>query len=184
MIIIFGGSFNPPHIAHRIIAEFAYDEFQPENFFVIPAFSPPHKKEEFIENFDIRFSWCKKVFYENYFNVSDLEARLPVPSYTINTVEYLSRTYNNINLLIGEDSLKNFKKWHRWNDIVKKVELIVYPRYCDNSGFKNSNLNFKKLESPILEISSSYIRERVKNQKTIKGLVDDKILEEVIRSYT
>jgi len=184
MLILFGGSFNPPHIGHRIIAEIAYDEFKPDRFLIVPAGNPPHKSINFIANFDKRYSWCEKVFSENYFEVSDIENNLPSPSFTIRTVEYFSNFDKNIFLLIGEDSFKSFHKWYKWEELLKKVKLIVYPRYF---GEKSSGLDDSeviKLQSPIIEISSTDIRQRIKKRKTIKGMVDDKILKEVLKEYS
>jgi len=184
MLMLFGGSFNPPHIGHRIIAEIAYDEFKPNRFLIVPSKNPPHKSIDFIANFDKRFSWCERVFFEHYFEVSDIESKLPSPSYTIRTIEYLTNFDKNIYLLIGEDSFKNFHKWYKWEEILKKVKLVVYPRYFEEKDSYSVDFEYVKLESPIVEISSTDIRQRIKKKKTVKGLIDDKIIGEVLKEYS
>jgi len=184
MVILFGGSFNPPHVGHRIVAELAYDEMKPEEFFIIPSPNPPHKITTFLVDFDKRYSWCKRVFWEEYFTVSDIEAKLPEPSYTVNTLSYFSNYYSDIWLLIGEDSLYDFKKWYKWQEILSLACLLVYTRYFDEKGFKSSDIKFVRLDCPIIDISSSYIRERIERHKTVKGFIDDSILKEVVAEYS
>jgi nicotinate-nucleotide adenylyltransferase len=184
MLILFGGSFNPPHIGHKIIAEIAYDEFKPEKFIIMPSPTPPHKTIEHIADYTKRYLWCKDVFNDNYFEVSNLEAILTKPSYTVKTIEYLFHYYKVIYLLIGEDSLINFKKWYKWEDILKKAKLIVYPRYFTEKKNYVDNVEHIMLQSPIIDISSTLIRERIKNGKTVKGMVDDKIIDEVKSFYS
>ncbi|KLO25026.1 MULTISPECIES: nicotinate (nicotinamide) nucleotide adenylyltransferase [unclassified Marinitoga] len=185
MIVIFGGSYNPPHIGHRIIAEYAYDYLKPDKFLIIPAVIPPHKlKNNDIADFKIRFSWCKKTFPQKRFIISNIEEILPKPSYTYQTVTYLKEKYNGeIFLLIGEDSLVNFHTWYKWKDLLKEVTLVVYKRYSEKLKFDNYNLPHIFLNSPLIEISSTEIRDRIKKDLSIYGMVDDKISNEVINYY-
>ena len=183
MIILFGGRFNPPHVGHRIVAESAYDEMKPEEFFILPTPNPPHKSATQLVSFDKRYHWCKRVFWGSYFTVSDIEAKLPVPSYTFQTLQFFSNYYSDIWLLIGEDSLRDFKKWYKWEEILKLARLLVYPRYFDEIGFKSSKLEFVRLYCPIIDISSSYVRDRIEKGKTVKGYVDDSIVEDVVATY-
>ncbi|MDN5341851.1 nicotinate (nicotinamide) nucleotide adenylyltransferase [Oceanotoga sp. DSM 15011] len=183
MIIIFGGSFNPPHIAHKIIAEFAYDKFKPDKFLILPASIPPHKESNSIASFQKRFDMCKKTFKSKYFEVSDLENKLKKPSYTVRTLDYLKDFDTNLNLLIGEDSYMNFDKWFEYEKILSFSKLIVYPRFFDRRGFKHKNFEHIELSSPIIDISSSMIRKRIKEKKSIKGLISDDIYNITINTY-
>jgi nicotinate-nucleotide adenylyltransferase len=185
MIVVFGGSFNPPHIGHRIIAEYAYDYLKPKQFLIIPAVLPPHKLEEKnIANFDIRKKWCEITFPKERFTVSDIENLLPKPSYTYQTVLKLKEMYNDdIYLLIGEDSLINFHTWFKWKELLKEVTLVVYKRYSEKLKFDNYNLSHIFLNSPLIEISSSEIRDRIKKGQSIYGMVNDSIVNEIKNTY-
>lgn len=180
MIIFFGGSFNPPHIGHKIIANIAYDEFKPDRFIVSAAPNPPHKKKIDIVDTQKRIFFCKKTF-DDSFEISDIEKSLSEPSYTLKTLEYLKKYDNNIFLLIGEDSLFNFNKWYKYEDILKISKLLVYPRL----GYSTKNIIIPhiRLKAPIIEISSTDIRNRIKNKKTIKGMVEESIEEEIKNVY-
>ncbi|BBE31865.1 putative nicotinate-nucleotide adenylyltransferase [Tepiditoga spiralis] len=180
MIVLFGGTFNPPHIAHKIIAEVAYDELKPSRFLIIPASVPPHKTNNFIVDFNIRYNWLKKVF-SSKFEISNIENKLPKPSYSFQTIEYFSKK-DKVILLIGEDSLLNFKKWYKWEEILKKCTLAVYPRFFKNKI--NTDIPYIKINSPLIDISSTTIRNRITQKKTINGMVEDKIKDEIIKVYT
>jgi nicotinate-nucleotide adenylyltransferase len=180
MIIFFGGSFNPPHIGHKIIANIAYDEFKPDKFIISATPKPPHKKNLDIVDTQKRKFFCKKTFADS-FEISDIEEKLSEPSYTLKTLKYLKKLDDDILLLIGEDSLFNFKKWYKYEDILKISKLLVYPRL----GFDtNNNITHIKLKAPIIEISSTEIRERVKKHKTIKGMVVESLEEDIKKIYT
>jgi nicotinate-nucleotide adenylyltransferase len=99
----------------------------------------------------------------------------------LKTLKYLKKLDDDILLLIGEDSLFNFKKWYKYEDILKISKLLVYPRL----GFDtNNNITHIKLKAPIIEISSTEIRERVKKHKTIKGMVVESLEEDIKKIYT
>ncbi|WP_129407878.1 nicotinate (nicotinamide) nucleotide adenylyltransferase [Marinitoga lauensis] len=185
MIVIFGGSFNPPHIGHRIIAEYAYDYLKPSKFLIMPAVIPPHKLDgNNIADYERRFKWCEKVFPTERFVVSDIEKNLPTPSYTYQTVKYIKKMYNeNIYLLIGEDSLINFHTWYKWKELLDEITLVVYKRYSEKLKFENYNLPHIFLNSPLIEISSTEIRNRIKKNLSIYGMVDDEIVDEIKEYY-
>lgn len=180
MIIFFGGSFNPPHIGHKIIANIAYDDFKPDRFIISATPKPPHKKNLDIVDTQKRKIFCEKTFTDS-FEISDIEEKLSEPSYTLKTLEYLKKYDDEILLLIGEDSLFNFKKWYKYEDILKISKLLVYPRLGFNT---NNNIPHIKLKAPIIEISSTEIRERVKKHKTIKGMVIESLEEDIKKIYT
>jgi nicotinate-nucleotide adenylyltransferase len=185
MIVLYGGSFNPPHIGHRIIAEYAYDYLKPNKFLIIPAVIPPHKLEEKnIANFELRKKWCEITFPKERFIVSDIENDLPKPSYTYQTVLKLKELYNDdIYLLIGEDSLINFHTWYKWKQLMNEVILVVYKRYSERLKFENYKLPHIFLDSPLIEISSTDIRNRVKKGLSIYGMVSDDLVQEIKNTY-
>ncbi|AEX84698.1 nicotinate/nicotinamide nucleotide adenylyltransferase [Marinitoga piezophila KA3] len=185
MIVIFGGTFNPPHIGHRIIAEYAYDYLKPDKFLIIPAYTPPHKLENSdIANYDKRIEWCKNTFPSERFEISRIEEKLDKPSYTLQTVKFLKEKYNDeIYLLIGEDSLISFHTWYKWKELLKNVTLVVYKRFSEKLKFENYNIEHIFLDSPIIEISSTNIRERIRKKLSIYGMVSDSIVDDILKTF-
>lgn len=181
MTILFGGAFNPPHVAHKIICEIAHDEYKPENFIIIPTPNPPHKTLNNNISFDVRVKWCLSSF-NSKFTISDIEKNMKKPSYTLNTIKYFYKNYSDIHLLIGEDMLNTFDKWYKWKEILSKCKLIVFPRFTEK---KTKNLvEHIKLDAPIIDISSTLIRQRISNRKTIKYLVEETIIDDVIKHFS
>ncbi|MGM0639949.1 MAG: nicotinate (nicotinamide) nucleotide adenylyltransferase [Thermotogota bacterium] len=180
MIIFFGGSFNPPHIGHKIIANIVYDEHKPNRFIISATPKPPHKRNFNLIDNQLRKEFCKQTF-GNKFEITNIEDELPKPSYTLQTLEYLKNIDNDLFLLIGEDSLYNFKKWYEYKKILEISSLLVYPR----NGFRTTknDIIHTKIDAPIIEISSTYIRERVKKEKTIEGMVEKDIEEKIKQTY-
>jgi nicotinate-nucleotide adenylyltransferase len=183
MTVVFGGAFNPPHIGHRVVAETAYELLKPDNFLIVPTFISPHKESSNIAAYEKRMEWCKKTFPRERFFVSDIESTLDGRSYTYNTVNKLLLSYSDLYLLIGEDSFLSFNSWYMADELYKLCKLVVYPRYFDERGFSGCNRQFIKLESPIIEISSSSIRKSLSLGRNVYGMVDDAIYNEIKVNY-
>ena len=183
MTVVFGGAFNPPHVGHRIVAEAAYDLLKPEKFLIIPTFISPHKMGSDIAAYDKRMEWCRKTFPFERFYVSDIESTLDGRSYTYNTVTKLLLSYSDVYLLIGEDSFLSFNRWYMAEELYKLCKLVVYPRFFDERGFLGSTRQFIKLQSPIIDISSSIIRKSLSLGLNVYGMVDDAIYNEIKVNY-
>lgn len=191
-IVIFGGSFNPPHNGHIIIAQLVRELFKYSDMHIIPNSTPPHKKVEV--SFSKRFLMTKKTFEKiNNIVVSDIENKLGGISYAINTIKYYENQYNKIFYLVGEDSLLSIDKWYKYEEILKRVTLIVYPRYRTKIKDKYEQIentikylphSIYLLDLPLIEISSSLIRQRVKEGKSIYGFVPDSIIDIVKEVYS
>jgi len=105
----------------------------------------------------------------------DYEFRLPKPSYTWNTLQHLSKDYPDYTfiLLIGGDNWAHFQRWRHWKDILRHYEVVVYPR-DEYPG---------TIDVPLLDVSSTEIRRRVKNGESISGLVPECIINDVEKNY-
>lgn len=190
--VIFGGSFNPPHVGHQIILSYAMDLFEAD-FFILPTKQPPHKDIEV--NFQKRFRWSEISFMDfqgpNIF-LWDLENHIDGVNYAIRNVEEFIPYYDRIIFLVGEDALGNIEKWYQYQKLFEYAYFAVYPRTKDRSLYKRGkevlgNLYSKVLELhdfPIVEISSTDIRRRVLENKSVIGMVDIRIIEDVIESFT
>ncbi|MCF7876955.1 MAG: nicotinate-nucleotide adenylyltransferase [Candidatus Omnitrophica bacterium] len=171
---ILGGTFNPPHIGHLILAQEMLDELKLDKIFFIPANNPPHKKGNQLEPRK-RFLMTKLAAAGNpKFKVLDLELKRKGKSYTFDTIAELKNKYpeDKLYLIIGSDLAKNFKKWKNPEKIKKMVNVIVAKRR--GSPFQG-NKSFKRVDIIQVELSSSQIRERIKEKKTIKYLVPKEV---------
>ncbi len=188
-ICIFGGSFNPPHLGHVLISMFVKEQFAFERFVIIPSFIPPHKENEKIATFEKRFEWLNRIFED----VSDIERRLGGKSYTLKTLRYIKDETpdSKLYLLIGEDSFHNLPTWYEYEKIFDLSDIIVYPRFCEKNYMNDLKITLKKywqriifLDTPLIQISSTLIRERVKEGKDVSHMLPASILEDVINTYT
>ncbi len=190
---IFGGTFNPPHYGHLIVAEFIREEARLDKIIFIPCSIPPHKQnDEYLSQIaspEHRFEMVRLAINGNkFFEVSDIEIKRGGVSYTIDTVNYFASNFpeEKFYLLIGADQFAEFHTWKKPEEIVKKVNLIVFNR----PGFVIPQTEFSKFATfitiPNIEISASTIRKRIKLGKSIKYLVPPAVEEYILtnRLYT
>ncbi|HMQ68091.1 MAG TPA: nicotinate-nucleotide adenylyltransferase [Ignavibacteria bacterium] len=184
---IFGGTFNPPHIAHSILAENICEQLELDKIIFIPSGNPPLKNSIPAKQ---RMEMAQLAFSDNpHFEISDIETKdLDVRSYTVNTLKKLSEKYRNdhvkLFLLIGADNYLNLNKWKDPGTLFDYSEVVVLNRpdfelEDHSSEFKDK---VKFIDTPFLEISSSMIREKVLNGLSVKYLLDKKVEEYVIRN--
>jgi nicotinate-nucleotide adenylyltransferase len=173
---IFGGSFDPPHTGHLIVAEWMRDAFGLDRILWIPAARSPHKLTQKPADDDLRLMMVRAAVENNpYFQVSDLELRRGGLSYTLDTLEHLSEEYpdDRFSLILGSDSLKNFDRWHRPEQILKLADLLVFRRpgsiSPDVPSYVAKRLSYS--DAPLLEISATEIRRRCADGGSIRYLV-------------
>jgi len=179
---IFGGSFDPPHIGHLIIAELAREQLLLDEVVFVPAFVPPHKMGRYASTALDRLRMTKLAARGNTsFHVSDTEIRRKGVSYTVDTVNAFKRRHRTAKLflIVGGDSLSQFWSWKSPGDILSNASLAVYGR----PGYENRKAGhpaarIHHLQGPLLQISSTEIRRRIAGGKSIRYLVT-----EPIRSY-
>ncbi|MDB5103590.1 MAG: nicotinic acid mononucleotide adenylyltransferase [Fibrobacteres bacterium] len=128
---IFGGSFDPPHEGHRHVARSASDTLRLDRVFWVPAQDPPHKSRPGTP-FEKRVAMVRLATADMpRHSVSEIEARLPVPSYSLNTILAMKAEHgpeHQWHFLIGADNWAIFPTWHRWEEVLKEATLVVYPR--------------------------------------------------------
>ncbi len=181
---IFGGTFNPIHMGHTLIAQSAREKIGLQKVIFIPSARPPHKTE-FLE-YTHRFEMTRlAVKGEHGFEVSDIEARLDGLSYTVNTLERFKSDFgiSELYLIIGADSLLDFPRWHRPDRIVEIAKLLVYPRPgVDIQKAEKRFLDHATiLDYPVLDISASWLRDQVRQEKSIRHWVSMEV-EDYIRT--
>jgi len=186
---ILGGTFNPIHIGHLIIAEEACVELGLEKVFFVLNKIPPHKDVKEVITFEDRFNMLSLALEDNLkFVPSDLEIYLPSPSYTVNTIEKLKEIYTEVKFffICGADAVFEYQ-WYRFTDILAKIEKLVIHKRKNYSkkdveklfsqNYPSFNNKWVFLESLNIEISASKLRERLKKGVSLKYLLPDKVLD-------
>lgn len=177
---IFGGAFNPPHMAHLVVAEVVRDQFGLEEIWWIPSFEPPHKSDEDLAPPHHRLEMTRRATQDHpVFQVSDMEIQRDGVSYTIDTIRALQENYpdKDFALVIGSDSLRDFSSWRNPEEIAERVPLIVYKR----PGAVLSALapHFARrvhfADAPLLEISGTEIRARRRQGRSVRYLVPEAV---------
>lgn len=179
---LFFGSFNPVHCGHMIIAGYM-SEFTDldQVWFIVSPHNPLKLKNTLLQDYH-RMTLVKIAIGDNRkLKASDIEFKLPRPSYTINTLAHLFEKFpdNTFALILGSDNLESFKKWKNYEQILDQVELYVYPRKDIEGGELLNHLKVKIIHAPLMELSSSFIRESIKNKKDIRYMLPEKVWEYV-----
>lgn len=182
---IMGGTFNPVHNAHLLIAELAREEFKLDRIIFMTGGNPPHKEGAISPQH--RFNMTHIAIEGNeHFIDDDFEINRSEKSYTVNTLEYLKEKYPNDELffIIGEDSLEDLPKWYEPEKILEMCSLLVFPRKSHETLLGTLNEMQAKygdkifpISAPIIEMSSTDIRNRIGDSKTVKYMVPDKVLD-------
>lgn len=175
---LFFGSFNPLHNGHLQIAQKSLEYHLDKIWFVVSPLNPLKNESGLIPAED-RLIMAKQAL-EKYpdFEVCDIEFNMPRPSYTINTLEALHSQYPELNfvLIIGSDSLDQFHLWKDFNRILQNYHIIVYPRKPDYTIPKSYQLfNIAVIKSALLPISSTQIREMIRNKQDFSALVPSEV---------
>ncbi len=178
-IVIFGGTFDPIHVGHLIIAEQARSQFSLDEILFLPAGDPPHKQRRKVTSAEIRLEMTQEATRDNSgFNVSSREIKRDTPSFTAKTLDELIREGYFVSLIMGADSLAEIFTWRRPEFILKNARLLVAPRPGYNIEAMRTHKKYQqfspeiaKIDCVFMDISSSLIRRRVKNDRTIRYLV-------------
>ena len=182
---LYFGSFNPVHIGHLIIANhIANNNLIDQLWFVVSPQNPLKSKTQILNKYHRKYLIDIAIEGEKKLRSSTIEFSLPIPSYTIDTLTYLKDKYPKFifSIILGSDSLQNINKWKSYELLLEKYQLLVYER----PGFKSENIlrkNIIVLKAPLLDISSSRIREMIKKGDSIKFLVPDVVKEEIERNH-
>ena len=174
---IYSGSFNPIHHGHVMLANYLV-EFSDldELWFVVTPQNPLKKKEDLLDD-DERLKMVQLALGDDpRFHVSDIEMHLPTPSYTINTLTSLSEQNPDTEFVFicGMDSLQNMKNWREYQKILDNYELLVFPREGYDGGELVDYPSVNILKTPIVEISSTFIRKCVKEGRDVRHFMPEK----------
>lgn len=179
---LFFGSFNPLHIGHLIIAEYTTNSFVNEVWFIISPQNPFKKSSDLLPA-QMRFLLVKAATKNNSkFKCSAIELNMPVPSYTIDTLQVIQKEYpkDEFYLIMGYDNFLDFENWKSGKQILKEFKILVYNRDEKVDDYKQRHPNVTIMNGPLINISSTEIRRLISQNKSIHYLVPDEVLQEII----
>lgn len=178
---LFFGSFNPIHNGHLIIASYFVASTDLSQVWFVVSPQNPFKKNATLLSEHHRLHMIKSAIEgEKNLRASNVEFKLPKPSYTIDTLIYLKEKYpgHEFSVLLGSDGFQNLNKWKNYEIIVKNYPIYIFNRH----GFAVKNTfgaSVQILNAPLLDISSTLVRDLVKSGKSIRYFVPDIVKEEI-----
>lgn len=178
---LYFGSFNPIHIGHLIIANHMVEHSDlDEVWFVVSPHNPFKVKKSLLNNHH-RLAMVEFAI-EDYpkFKVTDIEFKLPQPSFTINTLAHITEKFPNhqFSIIMGEDNLSGFHKWKNYEQILQNHLIYIYPRLKlidKKEDLIINHPNIKLIDAPIIQISATNIRNWIKNKKNVRTLLPKKV---------
>lgn len=184
---ILGGSFDPPHFAHLLIAEQAREQLGLDKVLFIPAFIPPHKQSEAGAKPSERFRMVQLAIRGNrHFETSRIELNRKGISYTVDTLNGLKQKQPEAEffIIVGSDNLTDFRDWKSPQEILEKATLAVYerPGFEIERAIQVSQIHPVKLLGERIDISSSTVRRRVKEGKSIRYLVPEAVRKFILKN--
>jgi len=182
---IYFGSFNPIHFGHLLIASFVANHTDVQQVWLMVSPQNPFKNTHGLLNEYQRLHLVNLAIEQDDVQIksSDIEFKLPKPSFTIDTLIYLEEKYlqHQFVLIMGSDSFQNIHRWKNPDVLLQKYELIIYQR----PGYivkENQAPNIKVLKAPLLDISATAIRKNIKEGKSIRYMLPEKVREEIEKS--
>jgi nicotinate-nucleotide adenylyltransferase len=186
---LYFGTFNPIHVGHLIIANhFVTHSDLAEVWFVVSPQNPFKEKASLLEDYH-RLALVKRAVEDNpKLKASNIEFDLPKPSYTVFTLQILREKFpeNQFCLIMGEDNLRTLHKWKNYEYILENFEIYVYPRLRDPAEDHNQSNTFgdrKNVhvshDAPLMNLTSTYIREAIKNKRDFRYLLTEPVYKYV-----
>ncbi|WP_425538291.1 nicotinate-nucleotide adenylyltransferase [Microaceticoccus formicicus] len=185
---VFGGTFDPIHNGHLIMASFIHDEMKLDKILFLPSENPPHKTNKKITDEKIRAEMVDTAIKnDSRFDLSLIEHGGSEPDYTYNTMSKLcaANPQNEYYFIIGGDSLRSIESWYRFEELMQLIQFIVIDRISRDEKplvdlvekFKTWSKGIHYLNMPLIELSSTLIRTRVKEHKSIAYMTPNEVIE-------
>jgi len=181
---LYFGTFNPIHIGHLVIANHVAEYSSVEQVWMVVTPHNPHKKKSTLLD---DYHRLQMVFLatEDYPKIkpSDVEFKLQQPNYTVHTLAHLQEKFpqHEFSLIMGEDNLNSLHKWKNYEVILQNHDIYVYPRLATeslNAEFVNHE-KIHKIDAPVMELSSTFIREAIRTGKNVRPMLPHKVWEYV-----
>lgn len=179
---LFGGTFNPPHNGHLLIAQEAFTQLHLDEVWWMPSSSPPHKEKDMEVSDEERIEMVRKAIGNNeHFSLSLLEFERSGPSYTIDTIRLLKEKYPQatFTFIMGGDMVHSLSSWHKIDELKNLIDFAGVGRrgYAVDQHWERYQV--KHVEVPIIEISSSFIRNRSRAGQNIRYYVSDRVWKHI-----
>jgi nicotinate-nucleotide adenylyltransferase len=189
---LYFGTFNPIHIGHLVIANFMAHHTQlDEVWIVVTPHNPLKKRSELLPD-QHRLQMVRLAILDNpSLQVSDVEFELPQPNYTWNTLTHLHNLHPDVefSLIMGEDNLRTINQWFNHEQILENYTIYVYPRAITESeqtlsiDKTNVHQNVVVCDAPMIRISSTFLRQSIQNQKDVRYLIPDTVINYISNNY-
>jgi nicotinate-nucleotide adenylyltransferase len=177
---LFFGSFNPIHIGHMALANYVVEYAEIDQlWFIVSPHNPLKLKANLLDDYQRLEMVHRAVGNDPRFRVNDIEFRLPKPSYTIDTLTYLSEKHPKHQFfpIVGGDNLENIKKWKNYEILLRDYSFIVYPRPGYNLDKIDIQGNFAIVNAPQIEISSTFIRQAISEKHDVRYFLPANVYE-------
>lgn len=186
-LCIYGGTFDPVHYGHLILAQFVKEELDVDKILFVPSFLPPHKDHTSYSDFQHRYNMLQLAIESNPdFLISNIEYKRQGTSYSYLTIDEIKQQYNldKVYFLIGGDSLVNFHQWRNPERILDSAQVVVVGR--TDSTYENVDKKIidkvRIIDSPVIEISSTSIRQRIFDGKPVEYQIPE-IIHKYIKKH-
>jgi nicotinate-nucleotide adenylyltransferase len=177
---LFFGSFNPLHIGHLAIANYFAEFSDLKRIWLVISPQSPFKKRKNLLAENHRYYMAQLALEDDsQISPTNIEFYLPKPSYTIDTLTYLSEKYprHQFCLILGSDNLVHLHKWKNSEELIRQYPVYVYPRPSVNPYDYTNRYDMEVVEAPLIEISSSFIRNSIKQGKDIRYFLPPKVYQ-------
>ena len=175
---IYSGSFNPIHIGHLALANWLCEFTEIEElWFLVTPHNPLKEKGDLYDD-QLRYEWVKTAIADYpKFKASDFEFTLPQPSYSLYTLQALEKAYPNreFYFIMGADNWKYISKWFEYEKLISNYPIFIYPRKGFDIEIPSQYTRIKKVDAPIIEISSTFIRETWKAGKDVRFFLPESL---------
>jgi nicotinate-nucleotide adenylyltransferase len=175
---LFFGSFNPVHVGHLIIANYMATQTDLQQVWLVVSPQNPLKPKNTLARDRDRLNMVQLAIGENpLLRASDIEFKLPKPSFTIDTLAYLAEKYpqHEFTLIMGGDNIGSIQKWKNYELLLRGYDIYVYKRPNYDMGEWATQPRVKVFEAPLMEISATYIRGCLVEGKSVQYLVPDNV---------
>lgn len=186
-VVLFGGTFDPPHVGHLLMAQLALEQSAASAVWFLPSPTPPHKNQEAVAEYLLRKEMVAALIYGfDGLVLTPLEEQLSPPYYTIDTVRACQDRYpdDHFVFLVGSDSLAQLPTWQDAEALTRSIEFLVavrsgypYHQALHQVQQRLPELRARVLEMPLLDVSSSFLRPRLLANRPTCGLIPDGVLE-------